>query len=134
MPVARNVTDSFTYVLKEDRALPEAQRSTFHLRTLTTRMHGRLRKLDLADISEATLRLGVAGWDNFNDADGAPVECKHERTARAGDRLADVGLLLEEGAQVLSVESLNRIPARFLDELTMAVLRGNALTDDDVGK
>ena len=85
MPVAVDPNKSWEYVLACDRELPPEQRTVFELKVLTARALATIQdgattgNVDgslMFKSGSQTLRildLGVCGWRNFKDADGADV-------------------------------------------------------------
>lgn len=124
MPVARSTKEVFDYVTLADRELAKEKQTTFHLRRLSTQLILRARSLDdHSKMVEFALRCGVAGWENFADADGAPVKASHDK----GEQLV-FGVAVRDP---LSSESLNRLPPDVVVELAKAIVEGNTLTEDD---
>jgi hypothetical protein len=136
MAVARSSRETFEYVLLEDRGLPADRQTVFSLRRLPTRVllalenltsvatNGRSADVRLGDRFVVLLRAGVAGWRNFADADGKPIEFR----SVAGPRLV-YGIEIENPADVACLEFLSAEQAK---ELAEAVQDGNTATRDDV--
>ncbi len=136
MAVARSSRETFDYVLLEDRALPVERQSVFLLRRLSTRLmlalenltsvatNGRSADPRLGDRYVVLLRAGIAGWRNFCDVDGKPIEFK----AHAGARMV-AGIEVENPAEVACLEWLSAEQAK---ELAEAVQAGNTVTQADV--
>ena len=130
MPIARSTKETFDFVVTNDRALPKAQQTTFHLRRLPTVIMLRLRDLregeDAAIGSWMTvaLRAGIAGWTNFLDADGAQVPFALDA---APATVCGIGLPVSA-----SEAAVNRLGVEDATEIALAIMRGNELTTDDV--
>jgi hypothetical protein len=85
MPIAVDPARTYRYVLACERALPVEQQTVFLLKALTAREHAQIRDgLSVVDpqgnllVRQGSgeiliLTLGVLGWENFKDAQGAPV-------------------------------------------------------------
>lgn len=124
MPVARSTKEVFDFVTLADRELPKEKQTTFILRRLSTQLMLRAQSFDdYGKTVEFTLRCGVAGWENFCDADGTPVKAVHEK----GEQLV-YGVVVRDP---LTVESLNRLPADLVVEIAKAIVTGNVLTEAD---
>ena len=126
MPVARSVHEVFDYVLQGERGLPVEKQTVFTLRRLSTRHHARAQSLtdSLPAMWEFVLRAGIAGWRNFADETGQPVECKHEK-----GEVQVQGITVKEP---LAQDCLDLLPFEVTSELLAAITQGNTLTADDV--
>lgn len=123
MVVARSSREVFDFIPLSDRDLPAAQQTVFHLRRFPTHIAIRARSLrESDDLVELVLRAGIAGWSNFLDKDGKPVECKHQKNVKIA------GHTIEEALEKDLLEWLNQDLAT---ELLDAIRTGNTLSDDD---
>ena len=134
MVVARSVNETFQYVCHSDRQLPQDQQTTFILRRLPATVGMALDNLHEAtqtgqvtlrvgDQRIVTLQAGLAGWTNFNDAQGAPIEFKHEHGVRSV-----YGITVKNPAKV---EMIDYLPEEIGEELARAIVEGNQLSEDD---
>lgn len=129
MAIARSTTETFTYVTLADRQQPPERQTKFLLRRLSTKLMLSLQNLregDEAAIGKwmiVALRAGIAGWENFCDETGAPIEF----AADAG-RKAVFGIELDRSA---SEDSINRLATEDATEIALAIMRGNQVTVDD---
>lgn len=129
MALARSTTETFTYITLADRQLPPDRQTQFLLRRLSTKLMISLQNLREGDTAAIgswmllALRAGVAGWTNFVDETGAPIEFRLD----AGRRTV-LGIELERSA---SEESINRLSAEDATELAIEILKGNQVTATD---
>lgn len=128
MPIALDPKSTFPFVLKEDRELPEEQRTVFQLRGLTVSEEAQVSDSMLMAHSGSdevafragthqltVLRYGLKGWENFLDAEGQPVEFE---TTKGHPR-------------VVTDELLDRLLPKHRQELVQAVLdRGEIKADE----
>lgn len=134
MAIAVSIDRTQTYVLEQDRELPEHDQTVFELRTLTARAKTKILDTttfgrDEDGLGEAMPLLGqsaliacsygIAGWTNLRTADGTVVEPKFIGGGGRDRRLSD--------------ESMDAI-APFLLELSGAVTSMNNLDEEDEGK
>lgn len=93
MPIALDPKATFTYVLLDDRKLPEEEQTTFKLRGLTVGEEARVADSMISSIPGAeelsfrsgthqltVLRYGLRGWEGFVDSDNSAVEFEKTRT------------------------------------------------------
>lgn len=126
MAVARSTRETFSYVTVADRALPKEKQTIFHLRRLATNqqlMLGNLLEV-MGTMAVVTLRIGLAGWENFVDENGNAVPFKR-----------DTGTVLEHGVPIenpASKESIGRLSITDAQEIAAAIHSGNVLSEDDV--
>lgn len=75
------------YVPNCDRALPPAERTTFHLKPLSARERALLLVVDPQETAAAfhrrVLAVGLLGWENYRAPDGAPVAFQRNPDAAA---------------------------------------------------
>ena len=86
MPIALDPKATFTYVLEDDRTIPEGERTVFTLRGLTVAEEARVADSMISSIPGqeelsfrsgthqlTVLRHGLRGWSQFLDGTGAEV-------------------------------------------------------------
>lgn len=86
MPIALDPKETYDYVLEAERKLGDEEQTVFQLRGLTiaeeaalnntlvaSDMGGDEMKWKTGDYQLKTLKLGLVGWRNFNDAEGVDV-------------------------------------------------------------
>lgn len=74
MAVAINPNARETYVLEEDRALPETERTEWLLRPVTAGDFAEIGRKSAGEFFLADLGFaGLCGWNNFRDTDGRQV-------------------------------------------------------------
>lgn len=127
MIIAINPDEKIRYIPKCDRELPAERQTAFLLRPMkakdAAKMQDGAAEIDLArDQKDSTLRLrsgtqelevlrlGLAGWENFKDANGAEVEYRENN----GNPRPEV---------------LDRIPAKIRRELAEAIIEGGTLSE-----
>ena len=137
MVIARSTKETFEYVCVSDRELPESEQTVFTLRHLPAtvgmsldNLHEGDQKghvtLKVGDQKIVALMAGLAGWRNFNKADGSVVEFRR----RSGER-SILGITVTDPAERGMIDHL---PIEVADELA-AVIRGeNTVTEDDAKK
>ena len=123
MPIALDPKATFTYILEDDRKLPEEDQTVFTLRGLTVAEEAKVADSMISSIPGqeelsfrsgthqlTVLRHGLRGWENFKDADGKNVsfdigrgnprhvtdECLDRMLPRHRQEL--VGVILERGS------------------------------------
>ena len=93
MPIALDPKATFTYVLLDDRKLPEEEQTTFKLRGLTVGEEARVADSMISSIPGAeelsfrsgthqltVLRYGLRGWEGFMDSSKSAIEFEKTRT------------------------------------------------------
>lgn len=134
MVVSINVDESFPYVIKAERDLPQEQQTVFLLRPLPASVGMALDNLHEASSSGqvtlrvgdqrvVTLRAGLVGWRNLNDAKGNPVEF----SALHGERPV-MGIVVKNPARPEMVDLLPEVVA---EELATAIRTFSSFTKDD---
>lgn len=121
MPIAVDPTESWDYVLPEERDLPDDRRVSFKLKPLTLRDEKRIAQItkgqeDSVGMTEAgtyILKRGLTGWSNYKLADGTSFVC-----ALGADGLITDGCI-------------EHIDIRTRRSLIEAILYRNRLTEDD---
>ncbi|MBL8752271.1 MAG: hypothetical protein JNK15_03135 [Planctomycetes bacterium] len=127
MVIARSTRETFRFQLEAERNLPEGERTTFLLAHLPTRIMIEL--LDLASRGESgkwimvALKVGLVGWENFNDADGRPEPFVFDRRPC---KLHGIDI-----EKPVSDDSLNALPAAVAAQIAKAVIEGNQITATD---
>lgn len=136
MVVARNTSETFPYVIEAERGAPVEEQTVFHLRCLPASVGLALDNLQsgtvdlkisvrLGDQMVVTLRAGLAGWDNFKDAEGKAIEFKRDQGERAV-----FGVTIKNPAAAAMIDYL---PEKVAQELAVAIRHGNTVTRADVG-
>lgn len=129
MAIARSTAETFTHITAADRQLPAENQTKFLLRRLSTKLMLSLQNLRSGDEGAigswmlVALRAGLAGWTNFVDETGAPIEF-----AMDSGRRTVCGIELDRSA---SEESVNRLSTADATELALEILKGNQVTADD---
>lgn len=126
MPIALDPKATFTYVLEDDRKLPEEEQTLFTLRGLTVAEEAKVANSMISSIPGqeelsfrsgthqlTVLRQGLRGWQNFKDAAGGEIQFE---TGRGSPR------------QVTD-ESLDRILPRHRQELVGAIMERGSITE-----
>jgi hypothetical protein len=132
MPVARTTKQTFPFVLTGERELPTERQTVFHLRALSTEQWLALRDLEkggeplLGRWLLLALRLGVAGWDRFPDAEGNATP--FEATTR--DELVH-GVVVPKGSA--TKESVNFLATEHATEIAFAIIKANGIDANDLG-
>lgn len=95
--IATNPKSTWDYVLLEDRALPKAQQTVFHLKHLTVAEEHQtydgldrigaigLGRRDLGTSYLRSLRSGLTGWSNMQDGKGGFVEATKNPFGQVSD-------------------------------------------------
>lgn len=132
---------TFRFVPSEDRALPHGQQTTFHLRRLTVGERAAIADMELEEVLSQDengralltrrrrpgmsqlerVRAGLAGWDNLQDANGAPILFVLGPPRQVAGRVAGC----------VSDELLDLIPENALIEIERAIYDAARLTDED---
>ena len=128
--IAHTTGKVIDYILKEEREKPDAERTVFHLRTLSKRATATIQdNLVGYDIAGSVVvsrpgtgalvacKLGIAGWENMQDADGNEVRPRFITSKGS-----------KGGLQALSPKSLDVLPQFAIDELGGAIMDLNGLT------
>lgn len=129
MPIALDPKETFSYVLEDERKLPEDDQTVFQLRGLTiseeaslnnsliaSDMGGEEMKWKTGDYQLNTLKRGLIGWSNFRDATGNEVAC--EIVERTGFRKKTSGKVEDPG---VALECLDRLSSAHRTELANAI-------------
>lgn len=123
MPIALDPKATFSYVLEDDRKLPEAEQTVFTLRGLTVAEEAKVADSMISSIPGqeelsfrsgthqlTVLRHGLRGWSNFKNADSKDILFEANKgnprwvTDECLDRLLPkhrqelVGVVLERGS------------------------------------
>ena len=133
MPIALDPKATFEYVLTDDRALPEDQRTVFVLRGLTVGEEARVADAMIASIPGqeelafrsgthqlTVLRYGLRGWRNFKYADGTDVEWEDLNEGRDAE---DRNRILDR--------NLNKIPPEIRSEIAEQIRGESTLGEDE---
>lgn len=134
MVIARSVNETFPYVVKADRELDQSQQTVFQLRRLPSTVGIALDNLHEGNASgQVTLKVGdqkivslmagLAGWENFNDSEGRPVEFKKQ----SGERSV-FGVVIKDPAHRSMID---RLPPEVADELAAVIREENTLSEDE---
>ena len=134
MVIARSVNETFTYVCQADRALEVSQQTTFRLQRLPATVGMALDNLHegsatgqvtlkVGDQKIVALMAGIDGWENFNDAEGRPVEFKK----MTGERSV-FGITIKNPAQRSMIDFL---PEDIANELAGVIREENTVTEDE---
>jgi|TARA_A100000172_G_scaffold17068_1_gene9347 hypothetical protein len=128
MPIALDPKATFTYVLEDDRSLPEEQRTVFTLRGLTVAEEAKVADSMISSIPGqeelsfrsgthqlTVLRHGLRGWSNFKNAEGIDIPFE---TARGNPRH-------------VTDECLDRILPRHRQEIVSVVMERGAVTEEE---
>lgn len=128
MPIALDPKSTFTFILAEDRELPEDQRTIFELRGLTVSEEAQVSDSMLmahsgtdevafrAGTHQLTvLRYGLRGWENFLDAAGQAVA--YETT--------------KGHPKVVTDGCLDRLLPKHRQELVQAILDRGEINSDE---
>lgn len=126
MPIALDPKATFTYVLEDDRKLPEEDRTTFTLRGLTVAEEAKVADSMISSIPGqeelsfrsgthqlTVLRHGLRGWSHFLDSDGNEVPFE---TGRGNPRH-------------VTDDCLDRILPRHRQELVGAILDRGSISE-----
>lgn len=121
------------YVLERERGLPPEQQTVFQLRTLTTRQRFRLMDLHRlrdggveirqGEVQYTALKVGLVGWRNFLDANGAEIPFEREGGIRSVNHIDVNG--------PASDATLDRLASEDALELAEAVASAAHLTRAD---
>lgn len=134
MTIATAPGETWEYVTKEDRDLPEDKRTVYVLRSLTTQERKKVDNAMLSqgddmqeglnlrwgDLTVTALKLGLEDVRNLRDADGQEVPFRFETVGSVNGRRRRV-----------KDEFLDRVPAAVQYEVASAITKGNQLTEDD---
>jgi hypothetical protein len=126
MPIALDPKATFEYVLTDDRALPEDQRTVFVLRGLTVGEEARVADAMIASIPGqeelafrsgthqlTVLRYGLRGWRNFKDANGADIVFETSKGSPRG----------------VTDDCLDRLLPRHRQEIVAVILERGSVTE-----
>jgi len=126
MPIALDPKATFTYVLEDDRTLPEEERTVFTLRGLTVAEEARVADSMISSIPGqeelsfrsgthqlTVLRHGLRGWSQFVDGTGK-----------------DVPFITGKGSpRFVTDDCLDRMLPRHRQELVSVILERGAVTE-----